>query len=119
MEFRYTDYEAANIMLGYLNVLRESVGVEKLQLDTTLIEKAKIQVQKYSETGKYNSIGISANYVDGGNSIRHHFEKWKAGNGYNNMVNSSFKYFGYALCRNPHASGGNSHYGIQYFWDSK
>jgi predicted small lipoprotein YifL len=118
MKFRYTEYEAASIMLGYVNELRASVGVAPLQLDTTLIEKANIAAKQYYEAGKKPTTGLTGNFVDGGNSIRHHFEKFKAGNSYHNMVNSGFKYFGYALYKDPNG-GANSLYAVQLFWDGK
>jgi uncharacterized protein YkwD len=116
MKFRYSDYEAAALMLGYVNELRKSAGIEQLSLDTTLMELARIEVKKYSETGNHENHGLTGNYVDGGSSIRHHFEKWNNGNGRVNMLSTTYKYFGYAICKNPH---GNGHYGIQYFWDGK
>lgn len=118
MEFRYTEYEAAMIMLGYVNELRASVGVEPLELHPTFVEKANIAVKEYYQSGSKPSTGLTGNYVDGGNSIRHHFEKFEAGYSYSNMVNSRFKYFGYALYKDPYG-GSNSLYAVQLFWDGK
>lgn len=77
MEFRYSDMETTEIMLGYINALREEAGVFPLEADPWLIEKAREGMTTYLSTGRAPSFNFPCNKfcVDGGNNIRHHFKK--------------------------------------------
>ena len=118
---RYSDYETAAIMLGYVNSLRESVlGTSEynLVLDNGLINYAKTRAKEistnFAHTGKY-----SENITSAGSNIYGQFMAWKNSTGhYNNMINAeenSVGYcghvrFGYAMYR-----VGTALYGVQIF----
>lgn len=115
MEWKYTDYKTADIMLVYVNQLRESVGASALQLDETLIELAKIQAKEYANGGVTTYSYGAGNYIDGGYSISDHFERFSNDNGaYSIMVNSKLKYFGYGVYHPTY--GRATLYGVQLFW---
>lgn len=121
MYFRYTDYEAAVIMLGYVNDLRAEVyGTHDydLVLDETLIEwsktRAKAITKDFSHNGKPFSCG--ENIVGGGESIYAQFKSWKNSSGhYNNMINKDYKYFGYAFYNATQGTAYANMYGVQLF----
>lgn len=116
----YTDYERANIMLGYVNQLRREVLGEgyDLVLDNKLIElsgiRAKEIVTNFSHYGgTYTNAG--ENITANGATVLGQFNSWKTSPGhYQNMINDSYKYFGY----NSHAVFENQTgiFGVQLFW---
>lgn len=121
MRFRYTAYEAAVIMLGYVNDLRAEVyGTHDydLVLDDTLLEWAQERAVaitiNYSHSGRPLSCG--ENICSGGLGIYDHFIRWKNSEGhYANMIRKDYKYFGYALCNaTPNTIYANP-YGVQLF----
>ena len=117
---RYSDYETAAIMLGYVNDLRESVlGTSEynLVLDNGLINKAKNAAKAistdYAHTSSNENISMS------GSNIYEQFIGWKNSPGhYASMVNADensvgycgYTRFGYAMYR-----VGTRLYGVQEF----
>ncbi len=106
--FAYTNTEATDIMLGYVNELRRSIYGDKLPdvvADTTMIEMAAIRAKEisinYSHGGTFT--GASAeNIINGGSSIYEHFASWKASTGhYNAMIRSGYICMGYAVYKSP------------------
>jgi len=116
----YTDYERAQIMLGYVNQLRREVLGEgyDLVLDTKLIElsgiRAKEIVTNFSHYGgTYTNAG--ENIIDGSPTIKAQFEAWKKSKGhYNNMIHENYKYFGYSAFVD--FTQRTSSHGVQLFW---
>ena len=123
LRFAYSDYEAAYIMLGYVNSLRESIyGTSdyNLELNSTLIELAKIRAKEisisYGHGGTYTNAGENINRNDGVN-IYDHFVGWRNSTGhYNNMIDKTYKYFGYALYKSTNYYSMAEIYGVQLFW---
>ena len=121
---RYSDYETAAIMLGYVNDLRESVlGTSEynLVLDEGLINYAKMRAKEistdFSHAGKY-----SENITSAGSNIYAQFMAWKNSPGhYQNMIDADENAvgycghvrFGYAMYR-----VGTAIYGVQIFADN-
>ena len=116
----YTDYERANIMLGYVNQLRREVLGEgyDLVLDNKLIELSGIRskeiVTNFSHYGGTYT-GAGENILDGSPTIKAQFEAWKKSQGhYNNMINENYKYFGYSAFVD--FTQRTSSHGVQLFW---
>lgn len=117
----YTEYEKAQIMLGYVNELRREVLGEgyDLELDTKLIELSNIRAKEISINyshfgGTYTNAG--ENIVDGGATIKKQFESWKDSPGhYANMVHENYKYFAYASYV-PDFEERSIMFGVQLFW---
>lgn len=103
MYFRYTDYEAAVIMLGYVNDLRAKVyGTHDydLVLDDTLLEWSKIRAKEIVADCSHNGkpLGCGENIIVGGDGIYDDFLGWCNSQGhYANMINKDVKLFGYAF----------------------
>lgn len=119
IEFAYSDYQAASIMLGYVNELRASVGVSALELDTTLIELAKIRAKEASVNFSHY---IGATYTNASENLHHgkyniydQYVSWYNSSGhYQNMISSNHVYFGYAMYRTDTGAP----YGAQLFWSA-
>lgn len=117
----YTEYEKANIMLGYVNELRREVLGEgyDLALDTKLIELANIRAKEIVTNfshfgGTYTNAG--ENITNGSPTIKAQFEGWKNSSGhYNNMIKENYKYFAYASYL-PDITSATNNYGVQLFW---
>ena len=119
IRFAYSDYEAAEIMLGYVNDLRaELYGTHAydLQLDTTLIELAKIRAEEISvffshAGGTYTE--ARENIHHGQANIYDQFQEWyESSVHYNTMVDTTSSYFGYAIYK----SETGAVFGVQLFW---
>ncbi len=116
--FAYTDYEAAVIMLGYVNDLRESVyGTSdyNLTLDASLVDLANIRSEEISvDFSHWGGTSHGAeNIAGGGISIYDDFMMWYNSPGhYNNMIHQSHTTFGYANYKNPY---GLFNYSVQLF----
>lgn len=103
VRFAYTDYEAAEIMLKYVNDLRTSVygtTAYNLVLDEWLIETAKVRAKEISTD--FSHVGCPAgcgeNIAQGGDTIRGQFDMWVDSSGhYQNMIRKGYTNFGYAL----------------------
>ena len=117
----YTEYEKAQIMLGYVNELRRQVlgdGYD-LVLDTKLIELSNIRAKEISVNfshygGTYTNAG--ENITEGGATIKTQFERWKASPGhYTNMIQENYKYFAYASYA-PDLQSRSLMFGVQLFW---
>lgn len=118
---RYSDYEAASIMLSYVNSLRESVlGTSEynLVLDNGLINSAKNAAKTISTNGGVHT-SPNENITNNGHTIYAHFQAWKNSPAhYANMVNADensvgycgYTRFGYAMYR-----VGTIVYGVQKF----
>lgn len=117
----YTEYEKANIMLGYVNELRREVLGEgyDLVLDTKLIELANIRAKEIVSNfshggGTFTNAG--ENITNGGSTVKAQFERWKASQGhYENMIRENYKYFAYASYT-PNIQDNANTYGVQLFW---
>ena len=121
IRFAYTDYEAASIMLGYVNELRESVyGTDEynLQLDSYMLEIAKVRAEQisvnYSHAG---SVTNGENICSGTPDIYSQFMQWYNSPGhYQNMIRKEYKYFGYAMYNTGEVRGvPGIGYGAQVF----
>lgn len=97
MTFRYSDVETTDIMLGYINPLREAAGIAPLQADPWLISQARNGMTTYLSTGKAPSFNFPCwkFCVDGGNNIRHHFNK--AGGNASSDFLKKYDYFAYVV----------------------
>lgn len=121
MRFRYTDYEAAMIMLGYVNDLRAEVyGTHDydLTIDETLIEWSKIRSEAIVEDFSHNGAPLicGENIASGGYGIYDQFVGWKNSSGhYANMIKKEYKYFGYAVNNEGAGTGSAVLYGVQLF----
>ena len=121
MYFRYTEYDAAVIMLNYVNNLRAEVyGTHDydLVLDATLLEwsktRAKAIIEHYSHDGAPFSCG--ENICNSGCGIYDQFKGWKnSPEHYTNMINKDYKYFGYAFCNAGAGTSLVDMYGVQLF----
>ena len=121
IEFAYTDEEACEIMLGYVNELRREVLGEKyvLESDQTLLELAKIRadeiVVNFSHYGG-TWTHAAENITGYGPNIYDQFKGWKSSDKghYEIMTKRNVKYFGYALRRGPTGL----FYGVQLFWST-
>ena len=117
IRFAYSDYEAAVIMLGYVNDLRESVyGTDEynLTLDSSLIQWAKERAKEISIPGNFHhgNAPCPENITNGGVGIYAQFTRWKNSSGhYAAMIDKDYKTFGYALYR----SDTGAIYGSQLF----
>ena len=119
LRFAYTPEEAAEIMLGYVNELREEVfGTDayNLVLNEEILELALIRAEEisinYAHGGTYT--GCSENIVNGGVNIYDQFLSWKNSSGhYNTMIQSSHTDFAYAVYQ---PATGTYLYGVQLFW---
>jgi hypothetical protein len=126
LRFAYTDRQAAEIMMGYVNDLREEVyGTDQYNvvIDETLIELAKIRAKE-----------LSKNYAHGGTftnakeniccqqGIYLHYQEWYNSSGHKKtMLNKNMVYFGYATYAD-FSQGYNVEprfYGVQLFWDDE
>lgn len=123
MRFRYNDYEAAMIMLKYVNDLRAEIyGTQDydLVLDAELLRLSKIRAKEISTNfshwgGTYTNAG--ENIIAVGYSIYDQFRGWKNSEGhYQNMIDKSYKYFGYAIYDDGEGTGYIAAYGVQLFW---
>lgn len=119
LRFAYTPMEAAEIMVGYVNELRESVyGTSEYNLivDEELVRYAEIRAEEldtYYGHGGTNTGATAENIVGGGPNIYDHFLSWKNSEGhYNAMVNPDNLLFGYAVYQ---SSTGYNIYGVQLF----
>jgi uncharacterized protein YkwD len=126
LRLAYSDREAAEIMLGYVNDLREEVyGTNKynLVIDETLIELAKIRAKelsvKYAHGGTFTNAQENI-YED--ISLYGQFNAWLNSSGhYKTMIDKDMKYFGYATYAD-YSQGYNEQaklYGVQLFWDDE
>ena len=113
--FAYTNWEAANLMLGYVNEVRRENGLRELKLCEALIEVAMIQAEDYSDRHITYMPGFATGwYVDGGNSIRHHFEKMVASNA-TALSRPGYRYMGFGWYYPPNEKAGGQH-GAVLFW---
>lgn len=120
---KYSDYEACEIMLGYVNDLRMAKYGDSdylLTIDNTLLELAKIRAKEISEnfshfTGTYTN--AAENITAQGSTLLGHFEGWKNSDEghYENMLYPTHKYFAYALY-NGDLRLNSGVYGVQLFW---
>lgn len=116
----YSDYEKAQIMLGYVNQLRREVLGEgyDLVLDNRLIELSVIRskeiVTNFSHYGgTFTNAG--ENILKGSPTIKSQFNDWKNSSGhYANMLQKEYKSFGYASFVDFTKYSGA--YGVQLFW---
>lgn len=119
LRFAYTDYEAALIMLGYVNELRESVyGTDKynLVLDSGMLEIAKVRAEEISINFCHVGIGYGENICGGSPNIYSQFMQWYNSPGhYENMIYRDYKYFAYALYTKESYRGVGYGYGVQLF----
>lgn len=123
IEFAYTAYEAAVIMLGYVNDLRASVygnHAYDLKLNTTLVNLATIRAEEIRTNFSHDSNIVNTyageNITNSGPNIYDHFLRWKNSSGhYKNMIDKDYTEFGYASYK---LGGGTSTsvYGVQLFW---
>ena len=120
---KYSAYEAATIMLSYVNELRREVLGEgyDLVLDTTLMGLAETRAKEISINyshggGTYTNAGENiANPGNTGNIIKKTFDAWKNSSGhYANMIHKDYKYFAYALYSANFTD--MNYYGVQLFW---
>lgn len=121
-KLKYSAYEAATTMLGYVNELRREVLGEgyDLVLDTTLLSLAEIRAEEIvsnfsHDTTTFTNAGENITAV--GSNIKGTFEVWKKSTKghYENMINKNYKYFGYALNIGDLSEDTGS-YGVQLFW---
>ncbi len=115
VRFAYTDYEAAVIMLGYVNELRREVLGEgyDLVLSNTLIEKTKVRsVEIITDFSHKNvPVGCRENIAHYRPSLEDMFLGWKSSPGhYAAMVDESMISFGFACTYD-----GAQLYGVQWF----
>lgn len=117
--FRYTAYEAAEIMLGYVNELRESVGVPPLELDPTLVELTSAATEKWATTYGEDEFPPNSGAIgwDGGTCIRNHFER-AVEKYYDGLVHKYHQYLGYGIYEDPYGEGGYGLWGMLVFWDN-
>lgn len=120
-KIKYTPYEAANLMLGYVNELRrEALGPGyDLVLDPTLLDLAQIRSKEISEYfshfgGTYTN--AAENIIAMAGSLKSMFNGWKESSGhYQNMINKNYKYFGFGVYHRD-LNYGTGMYGVQLFW---
>ena len=123
IEFAYTDYEAAEIMLSYVNELREEVyGTDyyNLKIDPTLQELAQIRAKEIAENGMYaeGTYAGGAHEImrDGGIGLRETFDDWATLYA-SSISNKSYIYFGYGKYEiNDTSTHSAGFYGIMLFW---
>jgi uncharacterized protein YkwD len=117
--FAHSAMEEAEIMLGYVNDLREDVygtNVWNLKLDAKLVELAQIRAKELYKNfshsgGSYTN--ASENIAKGYETIKTQFDEWKASSGhYSNMTYNGHEYFGYARYEAPNGTV----YAVQLFW---
>ncbi len=129
MRYAYTEMEAAQIMLGYVNDLRAEVyGSHKydMQVNEHLMGIANIRakelVTNYSHnttTEKYGA-GENISHDNLATPIKTLFNNWKNSPGhYANMIDTNYEYFAYAayLDGDGYWYSTGSSYGVQLFWD--
>ena len=118
---KYSAYEAANIMLGYVNELRREVLGEgyDLVLDTTLMGLAETRAKEisvnYSHSGgTYTNAG--ENIAKGCKTLKDYFNAWKNSSGhYQNMTYENYKYFAFSIyCED--SKDFLPSYSVQLFW---
>lgn len=123
LRFAYTDYEAAELMLGYVNDLREEVyGTDEynLVLDDTLMELAKIRAKELHENPTHGGTYTNAreNITSGDVGIYAQYQSWYDSAGHKKtMLDTDMVYFGYALYKATDNSDCSGIYGVQLFWD--
>lgn len=118
MYFAYTEYEAAIIMLGYVNSLRESVyGTDKynLTLDSNLIALAKRRSEEISTNYYHVLVTAGENICNtSGANIYEQFVAWCNSNDhYENMIRKDWVSFCYAIYF-PYGNRSTA-YGVQLF----
>lgn len=119
LRFAYTSEEATEIMLGYVNELRESVyGTSEYNLiiDEDMVAKAEIRAEEigicFSHGGTFTG-AVAENITNGGVNIYDHFISWKESPGhYNAMINPDYLLFGYGTYQ---SSTGYYILGVQLF----
>ena len=123
MRFRYTDYEAAQIMLGYVNNLRAEVyGTHDydLVLDDELMRLVGIRAKEISthySHGGGTYTNANENIANGYLSIYDQFLGWKNSAGhYANMIDKTHKYFGYAAYNKTAGTEYAKMFAVQLFW---
>lgn len=129
MRYAYTEMEAAQIMLGYVNDLRAEVyGSHKydMQVNEHLMEIANIRAKElvtnfshYSETPKYGAMENIA-HDNLATPLLTLFNDWKNSTGhYAHMVNTEHEYFAFATCfvNDGYWYSTGAAYGVQLFWD--
>lgn len=101
IRFAYSDYEAALIMLGYVNELRESVyGTDayNLELAPELLDLAKVRAQEIEENFCHVGLPFGENICSGRPDIYSHFMQWYNSPGhYQNMIYQEYNTFCYAI----------------------
>lgn len=109
MQFRYSDAQASNIMMGYINEMREAEGIFPLELDTSLLATARTMMNEFTRDG-YITTSTSATVwsVDGGYNIRHHFNKLKS---LDYWLDYNYEYFAY-VADIIHQYNSNALYGV-------
>ena len=121
LAFAYSDYEAALIMLDYVNSLREEyygTSEYNLVLDPDLVELSAIRAKQISVNFSHDECPpfCGENIVGGGSGIYSHFSSWKNSSGhYANMLDTRYKYFGYALHKSSDCWSTAGIYGVQLF----
>ena len=119
LRFAYTPEEAAQIMLGYVNELREEVfGTDyyNVVVDKELLRMAQIRAEEISIVFTHGGsfTGATAENIIGGDvNIYDHFVAWKnSTDHYNAMIEAIHMDFAYAVYKNPNAY---SLYGVMLF----
>lgn len=119
--FANSAMKEAEIMLGYVNDLREDVygtNVWNLKLDAKLVELAQIrakEIAKYFAHSGGSYTNASENIHRGNVTISQHFNGWKNSSGhYSNMTYNGHEYFGYARYEDSNGTV----FAVQLFWSS-
>ena len=111
--YKYTQDEAAAIMLGKVNALRESLGLNPLKMSSSLCSNAQARAKAIVSDFSHNGASYGENIVKGTSSLQQQFNAWLNSPGhYANMTNPDYTVFGYGFYADTNST---NLYGVQTF----
>ena len=111
--FKYSQAEAAAIMLSKVNALRESLGLAPLSMHSSLCANAQSRAKAISTDFSHNGAAYGENIVKGCLTLQEQFNAWLNSPGhYANMTNPDYTVFGYGFYADTNST---NLYGVQTF----